>query len=65
MTEEKLLNMKEVAQILRVNYITVLRMVRDGNIYAKKLRGVYRFKREWIDNLFIHHDTTGLSQQVN
>jgi excisionase family DNA binding protein len=49
MQDEKLLDAKEVAEILKIHWRTVTRMVERGELPAYEVAGQYRFRREDID----------------
>lgn len=50
--DEHLLTVKELAEILRVNPMTVYRMARNGSLPAIKINSNWRFQRtsieEWL-----------------
>lgn len=48
--EEQYYTIKEVAEILKVAYLTVYRWVKDGKIDAYKLGKEYRIKKVDLDN---------------
>jgi excisionase family DNA binding protein len=48
-TMDKLLNLKDVAEILDVSEKTVRKLILKGIIQSKKVGLQFRFKREWID----------------
>lgn len=47
--EEQYYTIKEVAEILKVAYLTVYRWVKDGKIEAYKLGKEYRIKKDDLD----------------
>jgi excisionase family DNA binding protein len=47
---EELLTIEEVARILKVSVQTVRRMIDEGELQARKIRGQWRIKREDLRN---------------
>lgn len=51
---EELLTVKEAAQILKMHYVTLSRMVRVGRVPSVKIGGRYKLKKrslqEWINH---------------
>lgn len=47
--EEQYYTIKEVAEILKVAYLTVYRWVKDGKIEAYQLGKEYRIKKDDLD----------------
>lgn len=48
--KEQYYTIKEVAEILKVAYLTVYRWVKDGKIQAYKIGKEYRIKKADLDN---------------
>ncbi|MDI3538257.1 MAG: hypothetical protein PWQ13_280 [Bacillota bacterium] len=57
------LNVEEVADLLRVSTQTVYNMIKDGRIPAKKIGREWRFSRYQIERL-LHDNETGSTQAV-
>ncbi|MFN8482969.1 MAG: helix-turn-helix domain-containing protein [Anaerolineae bacterium] len=57
MDSQEYLTPKEVAQLLKVHEETIRRYLRSGELPAVKLRGVYRVKREDLDEFLKKHRT--------
>jgi excisionase family DNA binding protein len=53
--ERLFLSIRETADALGVDYKTIYRLVREGELPAGKIGGVYRIRREDIDALFERH----------
>ena len=49
MTEEKYYTIEEVAEMLKVVYLTVYRWIQDGKLRAYKAGKQYRIKKEDLD----------------
>jgi excisionase family DNA binding protein len=50
MTTDEILEVKEVAQILKVSTRTVIRLAERGELTAFKVGDLWRFRRSDIDN---------------
>lgn len=64
-SEEKpdVLNVEEVADLLRVSTQTIYNMIRDGRLPAKKVGREWRFSRKQIQRLLeAEEDTTGTEE---
>ena len=46
---DSLMTVKEVAQYLKLNYMTVYKLAQKGKIPASKVGGNWRFKKEIVD----------------
>ena len=55
-------SIKDIAEYLGVEYKTVYRLVRKGEIPAGKVGGVYRIRKEDVDAYFEHQKTAALLQ---
>lgn len=55
----ELMNVKEAASYLRVNYMTVYKMVKTKRIPATKMGGNWRFKKEFLDQWLLRNTTSG------
>ncbi len=53
-----ILTLKELADHLRVNERTILRMLKSGQIQGTKIGGQWRFNSSQIDNVFFDPDTS-------
>jgi excisionase family DNA binding protein len=51
---EKLMTVKEAAIYLRLNYMTVYRLIEKGSIPAIRVGGNWRFKKEIVDEWLNH-----------
>lgn len=49
MTEDKYYTIEEVAEMLKVVYLTVYRWIQDGKLKAYKAGKQYRIKKEDLD----------------
>jgi len=49
MSEERLLDAEEVAEILKINWRTVIKLVKRGELKAYDVAGKYRFSRSDVD----------------
>ena len=47
---DSLMTIKEAADYLKLNYMTVYKLARKGKLPASKIGGAWRFKRESLDN---------------
>jgi two-component system, OmpR family, response regulator CpxR len=56
---DELMNVKEAAKYLRVNYMTVYKMVQKRRIPATKVGGNWRFKKEILDEWLLRNTTSG------
>jgi excisionase family DNA binding protein len=56
---DELMNVKEAATYLRVNYMTVYKMVQKRRIPATKVGGNWRFKKEILDEWLLRNTTMG------
>lgn len=54
---ESLLTVRDVAAIIRCDYLTALRHVKKGNIKGIKIGGSWRISRSTIDELINRVDT--------
>ena len=46
---DEVLTLEEVAQLLKVSIYTIKREVDKGNLKGKKIRSMWRFRREDVD----------------
>jgi len=58
MTEEKYYTIEEVAEMLKVVYLTVYRWIQDGKLKAYKAGKQYRIKKEDLDGLVKNYKNT-------
>ena len=56
---DALMNVKEAAVYLRLNYMTVYKLVQKGAIPASKIGGNWRFKKEILDDWLIRESGRG------
>ena len=54
-----LMAIKETAEYLRLNYMTVYKLAQKGSIPASKVGGNWRFKKETIDNWLTRQTMSG------
>lgn len=47
--EDKMMNVREVAELLHVSEMTIYKVVNKGTLPAFKVGGQWRFKRELLD----------------
>ena len=47
--EERLLDAKEVGEILKINWRTVVKLVERGELTGYEVAGKYRFRRQDVD----------------
>lgn len=50
------LGVKQVAAFLGRSYKTVLNRIDDGSLQAKKVRGTYYIRREWLEDFLENAD---------
>jgi excisionase family DNA binding protein len=50
--EPEIYTIEEAAKILKVSDDTVRKMIKNGELEARKIRGQWRIRREAIDRLF-------------
>lgn len=63
--ERLFLSIRETADALGVDYKTIYRLVREGELPAGKIGGVYRIRREDIDALFERHRLRAIEAPVS
>lgn len=56
---DKLMTIKETAEYLGLNYMTVYRLAQKGGIPASKVGGSWRFKKEIIDDWLVQQSSRG------
>jgi excisionase family DNA binding protein len=56
---DELMNVREAATYLRVNYMTVYKMVQKRRIPATKVGGNWRFKKEILDDWLLRNTNMG------
>ena len=56
---DSLMTIKEAAQYLKLNYMTVYKLAQKGKVPASKVGGTWRFKKEVLDDWLIHKMPTG------
>ena len=55
--QNALLNVHEVAEIFRVSYMTIYRLVRDGELRSIRVGRSYRIPRSAVDEFVVTHAT--------
>lgn len=58
-----ILTLKELADYLRVNERTILRMINEGKLQGSKIGGQWRFNSSQIDSLFFPNEV-GMNEEV-
>jgi len=54
-----LMTIKETAEYLRLNYMTVYKLAQKGQVPASRVGGAWRFKKEMLDDWIAHKSTRG------
>jgi excisionase family DNA binding protein len=55
----ELMNVKEAAKYLRINYMTLYKMVNTKRIPATKMGGSWRFKKDLLDEWLVRNTMSG------
>ena len=59
--QHELMNVKEAANYLRLNYMTVYKLAQKGRIPAFKVGGNWRFKKEILDDWLTRKSIAGMA----
>ncbi|MCM2279339.1 MAG: helix-turn-helix domain-containing protein [Oligoflexia bacterium] len=63
--ENKIMNMEELAELLRITETTAYQLVRSGEIPGRKVGREWRFLREQVLEWLQHNDKKGKGQEMD